>query len=266
MSPWERLLEKPQPRGHFLQLYRPGDDASLVSNTGIYLSEGLKRGEGALIVAEPCHCTSFLAEVGRYGIDTATAVGEHRMVVRDAEQTLATFMNSGQPDWNRFEHSIGSALAEVRSSGVPPHVRVYGEMVGVLWNQRQYGAAARLEQFWNRLLTRFSFSLYCSYSIDVLEKEFHARALDGILCTHTHVLPSDSQGRLEVALQAAMESVLGGKAQRIRNLIQANYKSSWAVMPGAESAILWLRRNLPDQAEQIVNLTRAQLGASARPA
>jgi hypothetical protein len=51
MSPWERLLEKPQPRGHFLQLYQRSEDRSLVRNVSLYVSEGLKRREGVLVIA-----------------------------------------------------------------------------------------------------------------------------------------------------------------------------------------------------------------------
>jgi hypothetical protein len=63
-------------------------------------------------------------------------------------------------------------------------------MVGLLWSARQFSAAIRLEQFWNKLLARSSFHLYCAYSIDVSEKQFQTHALDGVLSTHTHLIPN----------------------------------------------------------------------------
>src|SRR5581483_2168573 len=258
MSPWERLLEKPQARGHFLQLYRPSEEAPLIRNVGLYLSQGLERGEGGVVIATEAHCKAFQSELDATGTDSTTAVREKRLLFLDAEETLAQFTHSGNLDWDAFERTITSALGRVECTGRPPRVRAYGEMVGLLWNAGQRATAARLEQFWNRLLTRCSFALFCAYEIDVLSPEFRARALDSILCTHTHFLPSGS-GRLGTALHRAMDSVLGAKAERIRALIRANQKSSWALMPEAERAILWLRQNLPEQSEDIVALTRAQL-------
>jgi hypothetical protein len=135
-------------------------------------------------------------------------------------------------------------------------LRAYGEMVGVLWKARQFAAAIRLEQLWNRLLEQSSFSLYCAYAIDVFGREFEVSNLDGVLSTHTHMVPAQSDGTLETALNRSMNEILGPKADALRVLIKANYRPAWAVIPAAESILLWLRKNLPGQVDQIV--ARAQ--------
>ena len=257
MSPWERLLEKPHARGHVVQLYPEGDEVSLVANVSLYLSEGLKRGEGVLVVAAAAHRESFARELDRLGVDTGSAIQTSQLVCIDARETLSQFMTAGQPDWDKFEIAMGTAMRAVRSAGDRPGLRAYGEMVGLLWTKGQYSAAIRLEQFWNKLLARSSFSLYCAYPIDVFDKKFHAAALDGVLCAHTHLMPAETSGNLETAVSLAMDEVLGAKADTFRNLIiQENQRSSWAVMPKGETAILWLRRNLPEQAERIVARAR----------
>jgi hypothetical protein len=129
-------------------------------------------------------------------------------------------------------------------------------MVGVLWKARQFDAAIRLEQLWNRLLEQSSFSLYCAYAIDVFGKEFHVANLDGVLCTHTHLVPAQPNGNLETALKLSMDEILGESADALKVLIKANYRPSWAVMPNAEAILLWLRRNLPDKADEIITRAR----------
>ena len=129
-------------------------------------------------------------------------------------------------------------------------------MVGILWKARQFAAAVRLEQFWNRILEQSSFSLYCAYAIDVFGKDFHAGALDEILCAHSHLVPAQLNGDFETALNLAMDELLGEEADALRILIQANYRPGWAVMPNAEAIVLWLRKNLPQRAEEIISRSR----------
>jgi hypothetical protein len=233
MSPWERLLEKPQPRGHFLQLYQRSDDRSLVRNVSLYVSEGLKRGEGVLVIATAAHREDFSRELGRLGTDTASAIRENRLVYIDAQETMSRFMVAGQPDWDKFDVAVGGALRELRPKGEHHRLRAYGEMVGLLWNARQFAAATRLEQLWNKLLARSSFSLYCAYPVDVFDKTFHPSALDGVLCTHTHLVPSESHGHLEAAINLAMDEILGQNADSLRLRFKADDPSSCAVMPKA---------------------------------
>jgi hypothetical protein len=147
-------------------------------------------------------------------------------------------------------------MRRVRPVAGAEGLRAYGEMVGILWKARQFAAAIRLEQLWNKLLEQASFSLYCAYAIDVFGKEFEVSNLEGVLCTHTHLVPAQPNGTLETALNRSMDEILGAKADALRVLIKANHRPNWAVMPTAEAIILWLRRNLSGQADQII--ARAQ--------
>ncbi|HEX4808298.1 MAG TPA: MEDS domain-containing protein [Bryobacteraceae bacterium] len=255
MSPWEKLLQKPHARGHLVQLYRD-DEPSLVRNVSQYLCEGLRRGGGVLVIVTAEHRENFSRELDRLGVGIESAIHEKRLVFLDANETLSRFMVAGQPDWNRFEAVLSEAMHEMRPPEGEAGLRAYGEMVDVLWKARQFAAAIRLEQFWNKLLARSSFSLYCAYAIDIFNKEFHLGALDALLCAHTHLVPGETNGNLEAAINLAMDEILGPEADRLRVLIKENNRSSWAVMPNGERVILWLRKNLPDQAEQIVARAR----------
>jgi hypothetical protein len=187
----------------------------------------------------------------RLGSEVELAVQTRQLVFLDAQETLSRFMRAGQPDWKLFEDTVGHVMRQVRPGGDNAGLRAYGEMVGILWKARQFSAAIRLEQFWNKLLAHSSFSLFCGYAIDVFGKDFQISSLDAILCTHTHVVPA-TNSNLETAISRAMEEILGPDAAHLKLLIKANFRPSWAVMPIGESMALLLRSHLPRQADLIL--------------
>src|SRR5579884_2233615 len=166
MSPWKKILERPPTGGHFVQLYE-ADEAALTRNVASYIWEGLRRGEGVLVIATPEHRDLFTRQLAEYGANVSQALNTEQLLMLDARETLARFLIDGQADWERFETTIRRAMRRVRPVGDVEQLRAYGEMVGVLWNARQFAAAIRLEQLWNRLLAQSSFSLYCAYAVDV---------------------------------------------------------------------------------------------------
>lgn len=250
MSPWHKLLEHPHAGGHFVQLYA-ADDTALVKNAGRYLWEGLRRGEGILVIATAEHQQSFSRHLTTLGADIQQSVADGQLVFLDAHQTLTSFMRGGQPDWIEFEKVVRGTIRRVhRREGIVSS-RAYGEMVGILWKARRFAAAVRLEQLWNKLLEQSDFSLYCAYAIDVFGQEFAASNLDGVLCTHTHLIPAEPDGSLEAALNRSMDEILGAEADQLRMQMKAKSNPAWAVMPAAESIILWLQKYLPEQAQDI---------------
>jgi hypothetical protein len=249
-SPWEKLLQRPDSHGHLVQIYQSGDPA-LAENVGRYLSAGMERDDGLLVIATAENRQAIQRELERLGLEVEPAVRAHQLVFLDAHETLSRFMRAGQPNWTLFEDVVGDAMSQVHPAGDDAGLRAYGEMVGILWKARQFSAAIRLEQFWNRLLGQSSFSLYCGYAIDVFGKDFQISSLDAILCTHTHVVPANNDN-LETAINRAMKEILGPDAAHLKLLIKANFRPSWAVMPMGEAMALWLRSHLPRQADLIL--------------
>jgi hypothetical protein len=247
-----RLLDYPEPEGHFVQFY--GDDARLLTrNVARYLAEGLRRGDGLLVIATPEHSDPIGQELRKESA-YSRAVLEGCLMFLDAEATLAQLMVGERPHPERFESIIGEAVRGLRHRAGHAAVRAYGEMVGLLWKRGQYSAALQLEEFWNHLLESSHVSLFCGYPIDVFGGEFRAENVDQVLCAHTHLLPLDDA--LESALNRAMDEVLGSRMRALRGLMKANHRPSWAVVPKSEAIILWLRNNLPGSADEILQLAR----------
>ena len=268
MSPWEKILAVPTPQGHLVQLYgadKETDKRCLVLNVSRYLLEGLNRGSGAIVVATEPHARAFCRQLEDSGADVATAKREGQLAVFDAQETLSSFMVNGQPDWDRFQNVAGKAMSQVRATVSGSGLRAYGEMVGILWKSRQYSAAVRLEQFWNKLLTRSSFSLYCAYGIDVFGREFQVGALNALLCTHTHLIPADMNGNVESALARAIEEIVGSSIDDLRPIMKVDKPAYWGVMPAGESTALWVRTHLPQKSEQIMLRAREHFEALQNP-
>ncbi len=252
MSSCAELLDRLQPPEHVVQLYG-NDDRLLAQNVGRFLSEGLKRGDGLLIIATPEHRTSLTYHLRGEG-GYSRAVLEGRLVFLDARMTLDRFMIDGAPDPELFRAVLGESLRGVRMRAGHSGARAYGEMVGLLWKAGELEAAARLERLWNDLLAGGDISLFCAYPIDVLSPEFESRKMDSLLCAHTHLLPVDQA--LADALDRAMQEVLGDRLKSVRPLFQSNHRPSRGALPRAEALVLWVRNNLPGSADQILARTR----------
>jgi hypothetical protein len=230
------------------------DDQLLASNVGRYLFEGYKIGDGMLVIGVPAHNQAISNKLNALGVDVDTLTGAGRLRFLDAEEMLSKFMAGGQPYWRRFESAMETPMEEIRAAVGHGGLRAYGEMVGVLWEAGQQSAAVRVEQFWNKLLTRCSASLFCGYAIDVFAEGFEAEAIDALLCAHTHLVPTASNGGLKSAVRRAVDSVLGPDARESRPMREN--KSCWPAVPEGEATLLWIRKNLPDRADEILARAR----------
>ena len=234
-----------------MQFYGSASD-SLVHNVAQYFADGIRAGSAALLVATPEHVDAILAALPATteGSDLSRAI-----VCLDARTTLDQFMVEGYPDWRRFEQTVGSAVRMLRRTAPGNALRVYGEMVGLLWLAGETDAAVCLEKFWNVLLADDDFTLFCGYPIDVFASDFRGSAAGELICTHSKVLYDAGSGDINVALDAAMCEVLGSETDEVRTRIRAAAGPAAKLAP-AEAAMLWLRENVPHAADDI--LTRAR--------
>jgi len=252
----ERAASKECP-SHHLQLYA-ADPESLVSNVSDYLHEGLDRGEGVLLVATPERRFAIERKLTARGVSLTPALESGQLLFVDARELLSQLMPGGQLDWGRFERRVGATLNQTRTrkEGLPR--RAYGEMVGLLWTAGDFAAAARLEEFWNRLLRESDFELFCAYPIDVFGAEFHTREVQAILQAHTHLISAGGDGAIHAAVtRAARDSFKWPKEISGTGTLSG-------VLPEGEAKILWLRENFPADADEILARAREHYGSERR--
>lgn len=144
---------------HVVQFY--ADEAELIRGVGAYLDSAIDAGDACLVVATRTHRQAFEGYLAAGGAATDRLVDERRLILVDAEEALSEFMVDGHPDPARFDASMGSLVRSTTAGG--QKLRAYGEMVAVLWDAGQVNASIELEELWNDLLGRTTFSLYCAY-------------------------------------------------------------------------------------------------------
>jgi hypothetical protein len=238
---------------HLVQFYDAAPGA-LVQNVARFIDEGLRTPAPVLVVATPEHTDEFLGALAEYRTGDKATRARH-LTMLDAEATMEQFLVNGMPDWQRFERVVGGTVRRLCGAR-GGSLRVYGEMVGILWSQGNIAAAVQLEKFWNVLLTQDDFSLFCGYPIDIFGEGFHRADVHDILCTHTHVIGGGEPSAMEFALERAMHEVLGDGAQQIRTHAGEFVHKEWGVMPAVEAMILWLRSQKPDYATEILSRAR----------
>lgn len=176
------------PSQHVVQFYEAAP--SLLDAACDFLAVGLRMGQAAVVIATPGHRAGLDSRLAAAGLDVEAAQDGGRYVALDAAETLAALMAHGEPDAAQFERVVGGAIA--RATERHQRVRAFGEMVTLLAADGQYEAAIRLEQLWNRLQRRYSFSLLCGYPMDILGGEQVAALVERICETHGRVVPAES--------------------------------------------------------------------------
>jgi hypothetical protein len=252
------LVEAPAGR-HLAQLHR--DDRSLVASVGLYVSAGLERGAGVVIVATPDHTEAILRYVGRAGLSADALRRSGQFIVLDAEATLARILRGGQPVWSEFQRVIGPVIEHLHRFG-RSRCRAYGEMVNVLWSRGQYQAAIQLEEFWNTLGQTLPFALFCSYVFDSRDHRCYQAPLADIGRTHSEIITGDDDEAFVEALDKASRDVFG--APLSESIAAApEHAPGEHRLPTAQRTMLWMSHALPAASADVLQRARAYLAQAA---
>jgi signal transduction histidine kinase/ActR/RegA family two-component response regulator len=174
---------------HFVQFYET--DTFLIDSLSSFISTGLTAGDGAVVLATDPHLKSLDKRLSEIGIDVDSHRASGQFFCMDAEQALHELRKDGGISWEHFDGYVGGIISQVTQRGKRP-VRIFGELVALLWAEGKYDAAIELEQQWNELKQKTPFSLYCAYPMgDIGKKEFD-EPFRHVCLTHSKVLPAES--------------------------------------------------------------------------
>ncbi|MEK6374921.1 MAG: ATP-binding protein [Acidobacteriota bacterium] len=180
---------------HAVQFYENED--FLYQAVSAFLADGLSAGHPAIVIATEPHRHGFVKSLKSKGFDTKN------VVLADARETLASFMDGSMPDEELFKQHIGGLILKTGNGGGPSSIRAYGEMVDLLWRDSNPEGAIRLEELWNDLISAYSFSLLCAYPMGNFYKEAQCEPFDRVCHTHSLVLPAESLRDLSALQQRA---------------------------------------------------------------
>lgn len=167
---------------HHVQLF--DSSRSMADTVAGFLMAGFHRGEPLLIVATPEHRELLSRKLTEAGVNLRQATAANRLVMIDAAQTLEKFMRQDTPNAIAFDEVVGTLVGRLSSGN---RVCIYGEMVDVLAARGNYKGAHQLEELWNVLGRRESYTLFCGYASGHFGDPKTAKVLADICAAHDHL-------------------------------------------------------------------------------
>ncbi len=257
----EGRLPPPSLPHHTVQFYE--DDEFVCDAVAKFLGEGAALGDSLVVIATGPHRNALCRRLESQGIDVGALQSDGRLVLLDAEESLARFMRNGQPDRELFDAAVGRLIAATLG-GLPAgaRLRAYGEMVDVLWRDGQRQAAIQLEDLWNELQTQYSFTLLCAYAMASFYRE--PAELQDVCATHTHVVTQssiheDGDGDGSSALPPAYARALAKEIAHRRE-VESSLRETVRKLRSREEELrrdVTERRRVADRAERLLRITGA---------
>ena len=173
-------------RYHAVRFYE--NEKSLAQMVAEFLADGLNDGDPGMVVATPAQRAAISRALVVRGVDVVSLQRSGALVLLDAEDTLLSFMTNDTLDAKAFKDRMSVLIESACRGRTNCIVRVYGQMVDVLWQQGKRDLAIDLEILWNQLASTRRFSLLCGYAMGSFYKDAHIEDIRG---QHTHVVSAD---------------------------------------------------------------------------
>jgi len=176
-----------------------------------FLNEGFAGGSAGVVVADPALRAAIVRALTLRALDVVELERSNRLVLLDARTTLARFMVDGKPDQRKFTDAMCDVIRRLTPADGAATVRIFGQMVDVLWQDGLKDEAIVLERIWNQFAKTQAFSLLCGYTLGDFYKDAH---FADICAQHSHVVDEDGRS-MPVSLTTSPPAV-GGSTNKPR--------------------------------------------------
>jgi hypothetical protein len=193
------------PGFHAVRFYE--SERSLARIVADFLIEGFAASHPGIVVATPAMRAALVLELAARSVDVVELKRSGEFLLLDAREQLAHFMADGRPDAGSFKTMMCEVIERVCRGRSDCKIRIFGQMVDVLWQDGQQDAAIHLEMLWNQLAHHQTFSLLCGYAMGNFYKDSNFEDICG---QHTHVVSRD--GLAEATTSAKAKRQVNGTA------------------------------------------------------
>ncbi|TMC16404.1 MAG: PAS domain S-box protein [Chloroflexi bacterium] len=178
---------------HFVQFY--DIDEFLLDAVSDFIGAGLGSGAACLAIITPAHLEGLTHRLQANGLDLSEARAQGKYFVLDAAETLSQISRDGSLDAQQFTHIVGGVIEQANKGSKP--MRIFGEMVTLLWQQSQQAVALHLEALWNDLRSStHPFSLFCAYPMSLFAGQEHESLFTQTCELHSHVIPHEGYSQI----------------------------------------------------------------------
>ena len=260
---WQQLVESPPPHSHVVQIYR--DEEFLRRAVAAWFAPVLRQGGGALLACTPEHGEMVRYALWEEGIDAAAMEERRWLVILDADGLMARFMAGDEPDGAAFKRLLAERVRSLREAcgGETRPVRVWGEMVDLLWKRGNLAGAQQLERLWNDVIQEHGIRLLCAYQVDNLDPATHPHVLRDVCASHTHLIPEEDDVAFESAVSRALVEVVGEEEAGSLWRALPERRGVPVQMPHAEAVLVLLHHHHPEIGQRVLLRTKAHLARAA---
>ncbi len=136
------------------------DDRTLIRSIVDFLGEGLDADATAMVIATRSHLISIDEALDRVGYPSEALHRDRRLVAIDVAELLDDALGDG-----REARVPDRVLRAVQGMSSRRPVRVFGELVGALWEAGRVRDALDMEASWSRLVADRTISKFCTYRL-----------------------------------------------------------------------------------------------------
>ncbi|SEF61348.1 MEDS domain-containing protein [Nitrosomonas ureae] len=179
------VLTDPISGNHIVKVCR--DQVVKVNSVAQYITKGLSGGEAVAIIARPSLRKALMDFLVTQGFDVQSFKDQGQIKFLDAEFLLSSLWIDDGIDAEAFEKFVSDPLGIMKLKY--DKIRIFGEMVDLLWQKGAYDEAIQLENRWNDLFKKIEFSLFCTYSFSHIDPSAYDEALERICRCYTHHIP-----------------------------------------------------------------------------
>jgi MEDS: MEthanogen/methylotroph, DcmR Sensory domain len=169
------------PGDHVVAFY--ADDSELGELASEFLASAIKDGGVAIVLATPEHQRLLAEWLQLAGVDVPAARSADCLITLDAARTIDQFVVNGWADPASFWAAIRPVIRQATAVARP--VRVYGEMVSLLWGVGLVNVAVEVEALWNELAVQYPFALLCAYPAITASEMEQSDALTQVCAVHS---------------------------------------------------------------------------------
>ena len=259
--PWDPLLADATPPDHIVQLYQDQDFLGrAVCRFGV---AALANEESFVLLSTLPHWKAWRPRFEAQGVDVKAARQRGQMTVLDAEELLTRFMRDGMPDPPIFLELVAGVVRDARAGGRYRTVRLWGELVNVLWERGNVAASMKLEELYDQYVgKKLGVATVCAFLMDNFNPDIHARMLPMLGTTHSHLIPVEDYARLGRAVTDSLREAVGEEeAGVIEARLLSEYRQAFD-MPRAEALLLALRQVYPALADPVLQRSGELYAAS----
>jgi len=143
---------------------------SLARIVAEFLYEGFNGRSPGIVIATANQRAAIIRELKGFSLDVVALERSHALQLLDAKETLSTFMMDGKPDAQKFSDQMHRVIERASHGRTHCTVRIFGQMLDLLWQENERDAAIRLEVLWNQLTEREDVSLIYGYVRGILQE------------------------------------------------------------------------------------------------